>query len=129
MAFEFITSDEIAKPGGPFSPALIAPAGRLLFISGQVAFDRTGAVVGAGDPGEQTRQCLRNIDALLRAANASSSAIVRLTIFLINMADRAAVAQARREYFGDHRPTATLVEVKGLVHPDLVVEIEATAVL
>lgn len=129
MSFQFVTSNEIAKPGGPFSPAVVASFGSLLFFSGQVAYDHNGAVVGVGNPGEQTRQCLRNLDALLRSAGAPRTSIVRLTIFLTNMADRAAIAEARREYFGNHHPAATLVEVKGLVHPELVVEIEATGAL
>jgi enamine deaminase RidA (YjgF/YER057c/UK114 family) len=85
--------------------------------------------VGGDDAGEQARECLRKIDALLDAAGASRTDVVRIGVFLTDMADRATVAAARIEYFGDHRPTATLVEISALVMPALKVEIEAVAVL
>jgi enamine deaminase RidA (YjgF/YER057c/UK114 family) len=129
MTHHPVTSPDVAAPGGPFAPAVRAAPGELLFISGQVAFGPDGAIVGAGDAGAQAAQCLRNVDVLLRAAGGGPGAVVRVVVYLTDIADRAAVAEARRAYFGDHRPAATLVEVKGLVHPDLVVEIEATAVL
>jgi enamine deaminase RidA (YjgF/YER057c/UK114 family) len=92
----------------------------LLSISGQIA---EGA-----DAGEQARRCLQAIDELLTAAGASKTDVVRLGIFVTDMVDRAAIADARIEYFGDHRPAATLVEVSALVSPDFKVEIEATAI-
>lgn len=129
MTIRIVTSDDIAAPGGPFSSALVAAPGSLLFLSGQIAFDRSGTLVGAGDAGAQARQCLSNIDALLRAAGATRDRVARVTVYLTRIGDRASVAGARRDYFGDHRPAATLVEVTGLAHPDALVEIEATAVL
>jgi enamine deaminase RidA (YjgF/YER057c/UK114 family) len=71
---------------------------------------------------------LRNLDAILSAAGARREDVVRITVFLTDMADRDAVAAARVEYFGEHRPAATLVQVAALVAPDYLVEIEATAV-
>lgn len=100
----------------------------MLEISGQVAQAADGSLVGGGDAGEQARQCLRNVDALLRAVGASREDVVKVSVFLTDMEDRAAVAAAREEYFGEHRPAATLVEISALVSPALKVEIEATAV-
>ena len=77
---------------------------------------------------EQARQCLANIEALLNAAGASKTDVVQIGVYLTDMADRQAVAEARIEYFGEHRPAATLFAVAGLVAPELKVEIEVTAI-
>jgi enamine deaminase RidA (YjgF/YER057c/UK114 family) len=126
MPNETVTAEGALGPAGPFSPAVLATGSRVLTISGQVAGGPDGSVDSAA--GEQARDCLRKIDALLRAAGASKTDVVRVGIFLTDMADRAAVAKARIEYFGDHRPAATLVQITALVAPELKVEIEATAV-
>jgi reactive intermediate/imine deaminase len=128
MPSEVVTAEDAHGPSGPFAPATLASGTRILSVSGQVAHDADGAVVGVDDAEEQARQCLRNLDALLRAAGASKTDVVKITVFLTDMADRPAVARARSEYFGDHRPASTLVEISALVTPELKVEIEATAV-
>lgn len=129
MPNEPLNAPGAPAPSGPYSPAVVATGSRTIWISGQIADGPDGSVVGGEDPGEQARECLRKIDALLEAAGASRSDVVRLGVFLTDMSDRAAVAEARVEYFGDHRPTATLVEISALVTPQLKVEIEAVAVL
>lgn len=126
MPNETITAEAAPAPAGPYSPAVLATGTRVLTISGQIAGGPDGAVVS--DAGEQARDCLRKIDALLSAAGAAKTDVVRVGIFLTDMADRAEVAKARIEYFGDHRPAATLVQITALVTPELKVEIEATAV-
>jgi enamine deaminase RidA (YjgF/YER057c/UK114 family) len=123
MPSEPVHVPDLPAPTGPFSPATLATGTRVLSISGQVAIEPAGA-----DAEEQARQALRQIDALLEAAGATKTDVVRVGIFLTDMADRAAVARARVDYFGDHRPAATLVEISALVTPELLVEIEATAV-
>lgn len=128
MSTETVTTNEVAKPGGPFSAAVLGVGTRILEISGQVAQAPDGSLVGGDDAGEQARQCLRNVDALLRAAGASKEDVVKVSVFLTDMADRAAVAAAREAYFGEYRPAATLVQISALVTPALKVEIEATAV-
>jgi enamine deaminase RidA (YjgF/YER057c/UK114 family) len=100
----------------------------VLSISGQIADNAFGQIVGGGDAGEQARQALRNIDALLVAAGAKRTDIVKVSVFLTDMSDRAAVAAARAEFFGDHKPAATLFGVSALVTEELKVEIEATAI-
>lgn len=128
MPTQSVTADGAPAPTGPYSPAVLATGTRVLAISGQIADAPDGSVVGGSDAGEQARECLRKLDALLRAAGASKTDVVRVGIFLTDIADRPAVAKARTEYFGDHKPAATLVEISALVAPELKVEIEATAV-
>jgi enamine deaminase RidA (YjgF/YER057c/UK114 family) len=100
----------------------------VLNISGQIAGNPDGSVVGGEDAYEQARECLRRMDELLDAAGATRTDVVRVGIFLTDIADRPDVARARVEYFGEHRPAATLVEISALVTPELKVEIEATAI-
>ena len=128
MPTQIVTAEGAAAPSGPFAPATLATGARILSVSGQIARSKDGELVGADDAGEQARQCLRNIDALLRAAGATKTDVARVVVYLTDMADRAAVARAREEYFAGHRPAATLVQVVALVAPEFKVEIEATAV-
>jgi enamine deaminase RidA (YjgF/YER057c/UK114 family) len=128
MPNEVITAAGAAPPTGPFAPAVLATGTRVLSISGQIADGADGQIVGGDDAGEQARQALRNLDALLVAAGARRTDIVKISVFLTDISDRAAVAAARTEYFGDHKPAATLFAVSGLVTPQLRVEIEATAI-
>jgi 2-iminobutanoate/2-iminopropanoate deaminase len=128
MANEPIAGDGTPPARGHYSAAILATGTRVLEISGALAEGPDGEPVGGDDAEAQARQCLRNIDGILRAAGASKDDIVRIGVFLTEMADRPAVARAREEYFGSHRPAATLVAVKSLVLPEFRVEIEATAV-
>jgi 2-iminobutanoate/2-iminopropanoate deaminase len=128
MQNEVITAAGAAPPTGPFAPAVLATGTRVLSISGQIADGADGQIVGGDDAGEQARQALRNLDALLVAAGAQRTDVVKISVFLTDIGDRAAVAAARAEYFGDHKPAATLFAVSGLVTPQLKVEIEATAI-
>ncbi len=127
MPHEVVTAAGIAPSSGPFAPATLATGTRVLTLSGQIADDSEGKRVG-DEAGEQARQCLRNIDALLQAAGASRTDIVRIGVYLTDMADRGAVALARSEFFGEHKPASTLFQVAALVAPEYRVEIEATAI-
>jgi len=105
-------------------------AGGLLFVSGQIGLDEQGELVGPGDIGEQTRQALRNLGAVLAAAGAGFADIVKLTYFVRDVTAVDAVRAARDEFIDTANPPAsTLVEVSGLFRPDLLVEVEAVAVL
>jgi enamine deaminase RidA (YjgF/YER057c/UK114 family) len=128
MSVEAIFAPSLAAPSGPYSAATLASGSRVLSISGQVAQSATGDPIAPGSAGGQAAHCLQQIDALLLAAGACRTDVVKISIFLTDMNDRPSVARAREEYFGEHHPAATLVEVTGLVSPDYVVEIEATAV-
>ncbi len=78
---------------------------------------------------EQTRQILRNLRLVLEAAGGGPRDVVKLTIFMRDVAQRPLINPVRQEFFGDHRPASTLVEVSRLVRDDLLLEIEAVAVL
>jgi 2-iminobutanoate/2-iminopropanoate deaminase len=107
----------------------VVRAGRLVFVSGCVATDAEGRVVGGDDVVAQTRQVHENIKRCLAAAGATFADICKVTVFLRNIGDREKVNTVRQEYFGAHRPASTLVEISRLVRDDYLVEIEATAVL
>jgi 2-iminobutanoate/2-iminopropanoate deaminase len=107
----------------------VVRAGRLVFVSGCVATDAEGRVVGGNDVVAQTRQVHENIKRCLAAAGATFADICKVTVFLRSIGDREKVNTVRQEYFGAHRPASTLVEISRLVRDDYLVEIEATAVL
>ena len=101
--------------------------GDLLFISGAAAFDSDGNVVGKGDVVTQTRVILQNIRDALQEVGADMGDVLKVTVFLTDIADRAAVNPVRKEFFGDAKPASTLFEVSALAVPDMLVEIEAIA--
>ncbi|HMH92284.1 MAG TPA: RidA family protein [Streptosporangiaceae bacterium] len=108
----------------------VAFRGRMVAVSGQVPADREGRVVGLSDPAAQVRQVFENLTAVLAAAGATMADVVKLTVFLTDLADLPAYRAVRDEYVSRDRPPASsLVQVSGLVHPDYRVEIEALAVL
>ena len=124
--------EEIRVPGmsEPISHFThVVKAGRLVFVSGCVATDAQGRTVGGADVVAQARQVHENLKRCLAAAGATFADVCKVTVFLKNVADREKVNVARTEYFGTHRPASTLVEISRLVRDDLLVEIEAIAVL
>ncbi len=124
--------EEIRVPGmsEPISHFThVVRAGRLVFVSGCVATDAEGRTVGGSDAVAQARQVHENLKRCLAAAGATFADVCKVTVFLKNVADREKVNVARKEYFGSHRPASTLVEISRLVRDDLLVEIEAIAVL
>lgn len=107
----------------------VVRAGRLVFVSGCVATDAQGRVVGGNDVVAQARQVHGNIKHCLAAAGATFADVCKVTVFLRNIGDREKVNTIRKEYFGAHRPASTLVEISRLVRDDYLIEIEATAVI
>jgi len=99
--------------------------GDLLFISGMVGVDERGRVVGEGDAAKQTRQIFENMKKVLDAAGAGFADVLKVTVLLTDIDDRARINPVRQEFFGSARPASTLVEVSKLVRRDLLVEIEA----
>jgi len=124
---------EIAKEGtfsGPlaFANGVQVEGGKLLFVSGQLAFDDRMQIIGKGDMGAQTRQVLENIKKALTAAGATFKDIIRVQVFVTDLTDFRAVHDVRLEYFDpDHLPASTLVQVAGLAHADALIEIDAVA--
>jgi 2-iminobutanoate/2-iminopropanoate deaminase len=107
----------------------VVRAGRTVFVSGCVASDENGKTVGGTDIVAQTRQVHENIKRCLAAAGATFADVCKVTVFLKNVGDREKVNSVRKEYFGAHRPASTLIEISRLVRDDLLIEIEAIAVL
>jgi len=101
----------------------------LVFISGQVAFDKEGNIVGIGDPEAQTRQALENLKACIESVGGTIDNIVKVTFYLKDMKHFEAVHRVRAEYFKKNPPASTLVQISQLVHPELLVEVEAIAVV
>ena len=125
---------EAIVPGDPkrwtatYSPAVSVTTGRFLFISGQVAFDKDGKVVGGGDIVAQARQVFENLRSVLAKAGADFSNIIKTNYYITDVLQFSKVAALRSEYFKDPYPASTMVEVKGLVNKDLMLEIEAVAI-
>ena len=121
-------------------PALSTPTGythivevtgpaKTVYISGQIAYDKDGKVVGVGDMKAQAEQVFKNLQAALTAAGATFSDVVKMNSYITDMSKVQAVRDVRAQYFKDATPASTFVEVKGLVRPELLLEIEIIAVV
>jgi reactive intermediate/imine deaminase len=122
-----ISSPRVAGGGTMYSPAV--KVGNALYISGQVAYDAKDAIVGKGDIEAQTRQVFDNMGALLESAGMTFDDVVKINVYLTELANRPGFHKVRQRYFkSDKLPARTLVIVKGLIDPDLLVEVEAVAV-
>ncbi|WP_017665082.1 RidA family protein [Porphyrobacter sp. AAP82] len=120
----------IALPDDPLAPYLIAPAwrvGDLLFLSGQASIGADGSIVGIGDFDAQLAQTFANIERVLAAGGSDLSKVVKVTIYLTDMAHFPAILEARQRWFTPPYPADTTVEVKGLALADLMVEIDVIA--
>jgi len=103
--------------------------GNMVYVAGTTATDDNGNVVAPGDPYGQTMQVLRNIEKALAMAGARLEHVVRSRMFVTNIADWEHIGRAHGEFFRDIRPVATMVEVKALIDPQMLVEIEVEAVI
>ncbi|HET7450761.1 MAG TPA: RidA family protein [Gaiellaceae bacterium] len=115
----------------PLAPYFLSQGFRvddLLFVSGQAAIDEEGAVVGAGDFDAQAEQAFRNLERVLGAGGSNLERIVKVTIFLTDMANFAKIVELRKRWFTPPYPADTIVEVRALALPELEIEIEAIAV-
>jgi 2-iminobutanoate/2-iminopropanoate deaminase len=127
MSRQIISTPEAPKAIGPYSQAVVAGAGRLLFCSGQIPLDpRTGEMVGAGDVRVQAERVLQNLGAVLAAGGASFSSVVKTTIYLADLQDFGAVNEVYGRFFSQAPPARATVQAAGLPNGALV-EIDAIA--
>ena len=117
------------EPFGVFSSAAWQPEGRVLHISGHVAQDAEGNIVGIGDIRSQTRQTLENIKRVLDSVGGTMSYIAKVTVFVTDMSSLDDIHEVRSEFFDPPYPASSLVEVSRLVRPEYLIEIEAIAVI
>ena len=131
MRGKVIESSGLPAPmrGGAFSAGVEAPAGRTVYVSGQVSMDAGGNVVGAGDVGAQTQKVLENVGIVLQEAGGTFDDVVKVTVFITDMGDYDRVHEVRRRFFAEPYPASSMVEVSALIDPDLLVEVEAVAVI
>jgi len=119
--------DTLAAPVSHYTHAV--RFGNLLFLSGVGPTAPDGSIVGVGDIRRQTEQVLTNIQTVLAAEGATYANVLRVTVYLTDINDRAAVDEVRKRFFGEHRPASTLIEVSKFVRSDagMAIEIEAVA--
>jgi enamine deaminase RidA (YjgF/YER057c/UK114 family) len=103
--------------------------GSRIYVSGTTAFNDAGKLVGVGDGYAQAAQCIRNIEAALRQAGATLAHVIRTRMLVTDISRWREYGRAHQEFFGDIRPCATMVEVRALIDPQMLIEIEAEAEL
>jgi len=125
----FVNPDSISKPFGYSHVAEVTNA-RMIYISGQVALDQAGNLVGEGDMRAQAQQVFANLRAALEAVGADFNNVVKLNFYLLDISQVQAIREVRDQYVNTQRPpTSTAVEVRRLFREDILIEVEAVAAL
>lgn len=129
MTNHFLNPETLPRPSG-YTHVVESTGNRTIYISGQIAFNADGNIVGPGDMAAQAEQVFGNLQAALSAVNASFDNVVKLTYYLVDISQIQAVRDVRDRYIDPARyPASTAVEVRRLVLPDLLLEIDAVVVL
>lgn len=129
MTIQRLPTPEGVAPS-PAYTHVVTGAGRLVAVSGQIATDADGALVGAGDPEAQARQVFENLRRCLASAGATFDDVVKLTWFVTDITLMPLFRAVRTEYIGDDRlPAASAMQVAALIRPELVLEVEALAIV
>ena len=131
MSRRVISDSRLPAPlrGGAFSSGVEAPAGRTVYVSGQVSMDTEGNVVGEGDIRRQTETVLEHVKTVVEAAGGGMDDIVKVTVFVTDVGLYDEIHEVRRRYFEEPYPASSMVEVSALIDPRLLIEIEAVAVV
>jgi reactive intermediate/imine deaminase len=128
MPHQFINPPTLPQPVG-YTHVVAATGSRAIYVSGQVALDASGNLVGPGDARAQAQQIFANIRAALAAAGANFADVVKLTFFVLDVAHMPAIREVRDQYVNrEHPPASSAVEVRRLVREEFLLEIEAIAV-
>jgi reactive intermediate/imine deaminase len=117
----------LSKPTGYTHIVEVTGPEKTIYISGQIALDKDGNVVGAGNMKAQAEQVFKNLQAALDAAGAKFSDVVKMNTYITDMEQAPAVREVRARYFGDTVPASTLVQVVHLARPEFMLEIEVIA--
>lgn len=118
----------LSRPTG-YTHVVEAKAGRTLYISGQVALDAAGALVGEGDLAAQTQQVFENLKSALAAGAATLDHVAKITVFITDASRIATFREIRNRYFTQALPASTLVQVVALARPEWLIEVEAIAIV
>jgi 2-iminobutanoate/2-iminopropanoate deaminase len=128
MECVFLDSPRLGKPPSRASAGVRVSGGSFILVSGAVAWDERGNVVGKGDVKAQARQAFENLKTVYARAGATLDDIVKLNVYLTDRSQRLALVEVRREYVSHHPPSTTVI-VAGLVEEELLVEIDAIAMV
>jgi enamine deaminase RidA (YjgF/YER057c/UK114 family) len=129
MAKKIIQPKSLNDPRPRYSQGILNQGGKILFIAGQTASDQNGNVVGVGDIKAQTEQVYANLKAVLKAAGGTIDDLVMTTTYILDREYREGYNEVRQRQYKKNPPTSTLVIVKGLAHPDYLIEIAGIAVI
>lgn len=129
MARTTVQPKSLNDPRPRYSQGILTEGGKLLFVAGQTASDKDGNVVGKGDIKAQTQQVFANLKAVLEEAGGSLDNLVMTTTYIVDREYREGYNEVRRGLYKGDPPTSTLVIVKGLAHPDYLIEIAGIAVI
>ena len=119
----------LSKPTGYTHIVEVTGPAKTIYISGQVAYESDGTLIGAGDMKTQAEQVFKNLQAALTAAGATFSDVVKMNTYITDMDKAPVVREVRARYFSDITPASTLVQVVHLARPELMLEIEVVAIV
>ena len=121
---------DIWRPRGRgFSMAVVQPAGQIIHLTGQVAWNSKEEIVGRGDVEAQTVQCFANMQAVLQACGGALGDVIAVTTYFVDRSHLPAIQRVRARHFGANPPVSTSIMVAGLGHPDFLVELAPIAVV
>jgi 2-iminobutanoate/2-iminopropanoate deaminase len=124
----YLNPPTLSKPTG-YSHVVEVQRGRTIYIAGQVALDKSGNVVGKGDFAAQTTQVFENLKLALAAAGATFDNVVKVNTYVTDMSQLQVLRELRGKYYGANAPASTLVQIGKLANEELMIEIEAIAVV
>ena len=125
---QYLNPPTLSAPTG-YTHVVQVHGGRTLYIAGQVALDKSGNVVGKGDFAAQTTQVFENLKSALASGGATFDNLVKVTTFVTDLSQMQTLRSIRAKYYGKNAPASTLVQITKLANDDLMIEIEAIAVV